>query len=246
MEAAIDVAFTQRERPTLVIVRTSIDTAAQQAGHRRRARSAAGRPRSLSRRNASGGPRPPFLVPDDVLAHFRERSRAGDAEKRGVKLPRTRRFPALALEWSGGCGATSRRMAEGSRRSRRGRRDGDPKCVRQGAERDRREGPELAADPGPAPRPRRSSRRGSSCPTRSRGPERPLRVREHGWGVLNEWRARRVIRSAPPSSSFRTTCVLPSACGADGCRVVYVLTHDSVGVGETADAPAGRTPRVVR
>src|SRR5660398_283112 len=74
LSAAIEVAFAERERPTLVIVRTSIgygspnkqDTAGAHGAPLGEAEVA------LAKENLGWPAAPPFLVPDDVLAHFRE------------------------------------------------------------------------------------------------------------------------------------------------------------------------------
>ena len=104
LSAAIDVAFTQRERPTLVIVRTSIgygspnkqDTAGAHGAPLGEAEVA------LTKEHLGWPATPAFLVPDDVLAHFREALARGEKAEKEWRMKfaaYAAAFPSLALEW---------------------------------------------------------------------------------------------------------------------------------------------------
>src|SRR5659263_832 len=104
LSAAIEVAFTQRERPTLVIVRTSIgygspnkqDTAGAHGAPLGEAEVA------LAKERLGWPATPAFLVPDDVLSHFREALARGEKAEKEWRIrfaAYAAAFPSLALEW---------------------------------------------------------------------------------------------------------------------------------------------------
>jgi len=102
------------ERPTLVIVRTSIGygSPTSRTPPARTERRWGGRGRS--REGTPRVPAPPLPRADDVLAHFGGARARGAGEKAWrVKFAAYAAVPALALEWSGGCGHLPEGWAEG-------------------------------------------------------------------------------------------------------------------------------------
>ena len=103
--AAVEAAFSRRERPVLVIVRTSIGYGSP---NKQDTADAHGSPLgeaeiALAKERLGWPASPGFLIPEDVLAHFRE------AVGRGARLEEewNRRFaayaaafPELAAEWN--------------------------------------------------------------------------------------------------------------------------------------------------
>jgi len=245
MAAAIEVAFGERERPTLVIVRTSIgygspnkqDTAGAHGAPLGEAEVA------LAKEHLGWPATPAFLVPDDVLAHFREALARGEKAEKEWRLKfaaYAAAFPALALEWerrtwgdlpegwaegiptfSPEAGATATRSASG-------------KVLNAIAAKV----PELAggsADLSPSTETVIKGG-GEFLPDAEPGGRNVhFGVREHGMGALLNGMARHggvipygatfFIFSDYMRPSIRLAALM-------GCRVVYVLTHDSVGVGE--------------
>jgi transketolase len=245
MAAAIDVAFGERERPTLVIVRTSIgygspnkqDTAGAHGAPLGEAEVA------LAKEHLGWPATPPFLVPDDVLAHFREALARGEKAEKEWRMKfaaYAAAFPALALEWERRMwgdlpegwaegipvflpesGATATRTASG-------------KVLNAIAAKL----PELAggsADLGPS---NETVIRGGGefLPDAEPGGRNVhFGVREHAMGAVLNGMAR-YDGVIPYGATFFifSDYMRPSIrlAALMGCRVVYVLTHDSIGVGE--------------
>lgn len=245
MAAAIEVAFRERERPTLVIVRTSIgygspnkqDTAAAHGAPLGEAEVA------LAKERLGWPATPAFLVPDDVLAHFREALTRGEKAEKEWRMKfatYAAAFPALALEWerrmwgdlpegwvegiptfSPEAGATATRSASG-------------KVLNAIAAKV----PELAggsADLSPSTD-TVIKIGGEFLPDAEPGGRNiHFGVREHGMGAVLNGMARHggvipygatfFIFSDYMRPSIRLAALM-------GCRVVYVFTHDSIGVGE--------------
>ncbi|HSE14340.1 MAG TPA: transketolase, partial [Candidatus Deferrimicrobium sp.] len=104
MAAAIEVAFSERERPTLVIVRTSIGFGSPNKQDTAEAHGAPlGEAEVALAKERLGWPASPdFFVPEDVLAHFREALSRGERAEREWRLKfaaYAAAFPDLALEW---------------------------------------------------------------------------------------------------------------------------------------------------
>ncbi len=104
LSRAIEAAFAEEARPTLVIVRTHI---AFGSPNKQGTADAHGAPLGEAEvaltKEALGWPKePPFFVPDDVLAHFREAIPRGEALEREWRLKMAayaKAFPDLALEF---------------------------------------------------------------------------------------------------------------------------------------------------
>jgi transketolase len=245
LTAAIDVAFAQRERPTLVIVRTSIgygspnkqDTAGAHGAPLGEAEVA------LAKERLGWPAAPSFLVPDDVLAHFREALARGEKAEKAWRMKfaaYAAAFPALALEWE-------RRMWGDLPE---GWAEGIPTFSPEGGAAATRSAsgkvlnaiaaklPELAggsADLSPSTE-TIMKEAGEFLPDAAPGGRNlHFGVREHGMGAILNGMARHggvipygatfFIFSDYMRPSIRLAALM-------GCRVVYVLTHDSVGVGE--------------
>ncbi|OIP32986.1 MAG: transketolase [Deltaproteobacteria bacterium CG2_30_66_27] len=245
MAAAIKVAFGERERPTLVIVRTSIGYGSP---NKQDTSGAHGAPLgeaevTLAKEHLGWPATPAFLVPDDVLAHFREALARGEKAEKEWRMKfaaYAAAFPALALEWerrtwgdlpegwaegiptfSPGSGAAATRSASG-------------KVLNAIAAK----APELAggsADLSPSTDTVIKGG-GEFLPDAEPGGRNAhFGVREHGMGAILNGMARHggvipygatfFIFSDYMRPSIRLAALM-------GCRVVYVLTHDSVGVGE--------------
>jgi len=245
MEAAIEVAFGERERPTLVIVRTTIgygspnkqDTAGAHGAPLGEAEVA------LAKERLGWPATPAFLVPDDVLVHFREALARGEKAEKAWRMKfaaYAAAFPALALEWERRvwgdlpegwaegiptfppeAGATATRSASG-------------KVLNAIAAKV----PELAggsADLSPSTETVIKGG-GEFLPDAEPGGRNVhFGVREHGMGAVLNGMARYggvipygatfFIFSDYMRPSIRLAALM-------GCRVVYVFTHDSIGVGE--------------
>ncbi|MBI5576838.1 MAG: transketolase [Deltaproteobacteria bacterium] len=104
MSRAIEAAFAEREKPTLVIVRTHI---AFGSPNKQDTADAHGSPLGDAEialtKEALGWPKEPvFHVPEDVLAHFREAVPRGERLEREWRVKMAeymRAFPDLAMEW---------------------------------------------------------------------------------------------------------------------------------------------------
>ena len=245
LSAAIDAAFAQRERPTLVIVRTSIgygspnkqDTAGAHGAPLGEAEVA------LAKERLGWPAAPSFLVPDDVLVHFREALARGEKAEKAWRMKfaaYAAAFPALALEWE-------RRMWGDLPE---GWAQGIPTFPPEGGAASTRSAsgkvlnaisgklPELAggsADLAPSTE-TIMKEAGEFLPDAAPGGRNVhFGVREHGMGAILNGMARHggvipygatfFIFSDYMRPSIRLAALM-------GCRVVYVLTHDSVGVGE--------------
>jgi transketolase len=245
MSAAIEVAFGERERPTLVIVRTSIGYGSPNKQDTAGAHGAPlGEAEVVLAKERLGWPAvPAFLVPDDVLAHFREALERGEKAEKAWRMKfaaYAAAFPALALEWERRmwgdlpegwaegipafppeAGATATRSASG-------------KVLNAIAPMV----PELAggsADLSPSTDTVIKGG-GEFLPGAEPGGRNVhFGVREHGMGAVLNGMARHggvipygatfFIFSDYMRPSIRLAALM-------GCRVVYVFTHDSVGVGE--------------
>ena len=245
MNAAIEVAFAQRERPTLVIVRTSIGYGAP---NKQDTAEAHGAPLgeaevALAKENLGWPKAPDFLVPEDVRSHFREAVPRGERAEKEWRLKvaaYAAAFPDLALEWE-------RRMWGDLPE---GWAEGVPSFSPEGGAMATRSAsnkvlnaiaakvPELAggsADLGPS---NETIIRGGGdfLPDAEPGGRNfHFGVREHGMGAILNGMARHggVIPYGGTFFIF-TDYMRPSIRMAAlmGCRVIYVFTHDSVGVGE--------------
>jgi transketolase len=245
LSATIEAAFGETRRPTLVIVRTSIGYGSPNKQDTADAHGAPlGDAEVVLTKEALGWPTsPPFLVPEDVLAHFREAVPRGEKAEREWRLRFAgygAEFPDLALEWerrmwgdlpegwdaavpefSADSGALATRVASHK--------------VLNGIAANI---PELAggsADLSPS----------TETIIRDAGdflPDAPpggrnfhFGVREHGMGAILNGMARHggVI---PYGATFLifTDYMRPSIrlAALMRCRVIYVMTHDSIGLGE--------------
>jgi len=198
MEAAIDVAFTQRERPTLVIVRTSIGYGSPTSRTPpARTERRWGRPRSLSRRNASDGRGPPLPRARRRARPFPGGARARETAEKAWRVKfaaYAAAFPALALGMgAAGVGRPPRRMGGGIPTFPP---EGGATATRSAsgkvAERDRRRRcRSWRADPGTWPLDRDDHQgRGEFLPARSRGAGTSTSgCASTGWGRSStEWR----------------------------------------------------------
>jgi transketolase len=245
MEAAIEVAFRERDRPTLVIVRTSIgygspnkqDTAGAHGAPLGEAEVA------LTKEHLGWPATPAFLVPDDVLAHFREALTRGEKAEKGWRMKfaaYAAAFPGLALEWerrmwgdlpegwaegiptfSPETGAMATRSAShkvlNAIAAKVPELAGGSADLAPSTETIIKDGGEFLPDAGPG------------------GRNVHFGVREHGMGTILNGMARHggvipygatfLIFSDYMRPSIRLAALM-------GCRVVYAFTHDSVGLGE--------------
>src|SRR5512140_2163263 len=250
MAAAIEVAFGERERPTLVIVRTSIgygspnkqDTAAAHGAPLGEAEVA------LAKERLGWPVTPAFLVPDDVLAHFREALARGEKAEKEWRMKfaaYTAAFPSLALEWERRIwGDLPEGWAEGiplfaPEAGAMATRSASGKVLNAIAPKV----PELAggsADLSPSTETVMKDG-GEFLPDAAPGGRNVhFGVREHGMGAILNGMARHggVIPYGATFFIF-TDYMRPSIrlAALTGCRVVYVFTHDSVGVGEDGPTP---------
>jgi transketolase len=245
LAAAIEVAFGERERPTLVIVRTSIGYGSP---NKQDTAAAHGAPLgedevALAKERLGWPADPTFLVPDDVLAHFREALARGEKAEKAWRMKfaaYAAAFPALALEWerrmwgdlpegwaeglptfSPEAGAAATRSASGKVLNAIAAKV--PELV--GGSADLSPSTETVMKGG-----------GEFLPDAEPGGRNVhFGVREHGMGAILSGMARHggvipfgatfFIFSDYMRPSIRLAALM-------GCRVVYVFTHDSVGVGE--------------
>ena len=245
MAAAIEVAFSERERPTLVIVRTSIGFGSPNKQDTAEAHGAPlGEAEVALAKERLGWPASPdFFVPEDVLAHFREALSRGERAEREWRLKfaaYAAAFPDLALEWerrtwgdlpegwAGGIPAFSPDAGAVATRS------ASKRILNEIAAKV----PELAggsADLAPSTD-TIMKEAGDFLPDAPAGGRNfHFGVREHGMGAILNGMARHggVIPFGATFFIF-TDYMRPSIrlAALMGCRVVYVLTHDSVGLGE--------------
>lgn len=104
MSGAIEAACSERDRPTLVIVRTNIAFGSpNKQGTAEAHGSPLGEKEVALTKEVLGWPKEPdFFVPEDVLAHFREavpRGEAGEREWRLKMAAYMGAYPDLAMEW---------------------------------------------------------------------------------------------------------------------------------------------------
>lgn len=245
LAAAIGVAFGERERPTLVIVRTSIGYGSP---NKQDTAGAHGAPLgedevALAKERLGWPPTPAFLVPDDVLAHFREALARGEKAEKEWRMKfaaYAAAFPALALEWERRMwGDLPEGWAEGlptfsPEAGTSATRSASGKVLNAIAAKV----PELAggsADLSPSTETVIKGG-GEFLPDAEPGGRNVhFGVREHGMGAVLNGMARHggvipygatfFIFSDYMRPSIRLAALM-------GCRVVYVLTHDSIGVGE--------------
>jgi len=245
LSAAIEVAFAERERPTLVIVRTSIGFGSPNKQDTAEAHGAPlGEAEVALTKERLGWPvTPAFHVPDDVLAHFREALGRGETAEKGWRMKfaaYAAAYPALSLEWE-------RRMWGDLPE---GWAEGIPTFLPEaGAVATRSASksilnaiaakvPELAggsADLAPSTETIMKDA-GEFLPDAAPGGRNVhFGVREHGMGTILNGMARHG-GMIPYGATFFifTDYMRPSIrlAALMGCRVVYVLTHDSVGLGE--------------
>jgi len=243
--AAIEVAFEQRDRPTLVIVRTSIGYGAP---NKQDTAEAHGSPLgeaevALAKDNLGWPKTPGFLVPEDVLAHFREAVPRGERAEKEWRLKMAAyaaAFPDLALEWERRAwGDLPEGWAEGIPAFSP---EGGPMATRSASNKVLNaiaaKVPELAggsADLGPSNETLIQGG-GHFLPDAEPGGRNfHFGVREHGMGAILNGMARYggVIPYGGTFFIF-SDYMRPSIrlAALTGCRVIYVFTHDSVGVGE--------------
>ena len=245
MASAIEAAFGERERPTLVIVRTSIgygspdkqDTAGAHGAPLGEAEVA------RAKENLGWPATPAFLVPDDVLAHFREALARGEKAEKAWRMrfaAYAAAFPALALEWERRMwGDLPEDWAEGiptfpPEAGAMATRSASGKVLNAFAAKV----PELAGGSADLSPSTDSVIKGGGefLPDAEPGGRNfHFGVREHGMGAVLNGMARYggvipygatfFIFSDYMRPSIRLAALM-------GCRIVYVFTHDSIGVGE--------------
>ncbi len=245
LAAAAEAAFAETSRPTLVIVRTEI---AYGSPNKRGTAEAHGAPLGEKEvalaKEALGWPaQPPFHVPADVLAHFREAVPRGEALEREWRVRMAgyqEAFPDLAAEWERGQWGDLPKGWDGEipvfapESAPLATRSASHKVLNGIA----RRVPEFlggSADLGP------------SNETLIQGggdflPDAPpggrnlhFGVREHAMGAILNGMARHggVIPYGGTFLIFSDYMRPPIRLAAMmGIRVIYVFTHDSVGVGE--------------
>ncbi len=245
LSRAIEAAFAERERPALVIVRTTI---AYGCPNKRNTAEAHGSPLGDAEialaKEALGWPKEPaFFVPDDVLAHFREAIPRGERLEREWRVRMAeylRAFPDLAMEWERtqwgdlpegweGClpvfppggGAVATRSAShkvlNAIAVRVPELAGGSADLAPSNETLIKDGGEFLPDAPPG------------------GRNLHFGIREHGMGSILNGIARHggvipygatfLVFSDYMRPSIRLAALM-------GIRVIYVFTHDSIGVGE--------------
>ena len=244
MSGAIEAAFSEKERPVLVIVRTTI---AYGSPGKQGSASSHGSPLgedeiAKTKENLGWPSSPPFLVPEDVLAHCREAVGRGERwEKEWLERFAAYKaaFPDLALEWE--------RCMKGDLPE--GWADAIPKFPAEGGLATRSASgivlnavaakvPELiggSADLG-------SSNESIIKNSGAFLPEAPpggrniyFGVREHGMGaVLNGMSRYGGVIPYGATFFIFTDYMRPSIrlAALMNCQVIYIMTHDSIGVGE--------------
>jgi transketolase len=243
--AAIEVAFTERERPTLVIVRTSIGYGSPNKQDTADAHgSPLGEPEvALAKENLGWPKSPAFLVPEDVLAHFRKAVPRGEQVEKAWRLrfaAYATAFPELALEWE-------RRMWGDLPE---GWADGIPVFSPETGTVATRNASHTVLNAIAAKVPELAGGSADLAPSTETiikdggefHPDAPpggrnfhFGVREHGMGAILNGMSRHggvipygatfLIFSDYMRPSIRLAALM-------GCRVVYLFTHDSIGLGE--------------
>jgi transketolase len=245
ISTAIEAAFVERERPTLVIVRTHIGFGSPNKQDTADAHgSPLGDAEVALAKETLGWPKEPlFHVPDDVLAHFREAVPRGEGFEREWRVRMaeyTRAFPDLAVEWERGIwGDLPENWA-----------DSLPSFAPEGGTVATRSASGKVINAVAAKLPELSGGSADLAPstdTLIKGggeflPGAPpggrnfhFGVREHGMGAILNGMARHggvipygatfLIFSDYMRASIRLAALM-------GTRVIYVFTHDSVGLGE--------------
>jgi transketolase len=255
LDRAISAAFATHDRPTLVSVRTHIAYGSPGKQGTPEAHGAPLGEEEIARtKEALGWPKePPFFVPDDVLARFREAVPRGEEREKAWRLSMSRymeSFPDLALEfervmwgdlpkgWADGIpsfpagGQAATRSASGKVINAIAPRV--PELVGGSAD--------LAASNDTL-----IAGGGAFLPGKPEGRNIYFGVREHGMGAILNGMARHggvvpfggtfLIFSDYMRPSIRLAAMM-------GARVIYVFTHDSVGLGEDGPThqPIGHLP----
>ncbi len=246
LSGAIESAFAETARPTLVVVRTHIGYGSPNKQDTAEAHGAPlGAKEVALTKEALGWPKEPdFLVPEEVLAHFREAVPRGEAAEREWRLRMAayaKAYPDLALEWERvSWGDLPEEWVERLPRFPDGEgasmatRKASGKVINAVARRI----PELvggSADLGPSNNTHIDGG-GEFLPNAPPGGRNlHFGVREHGMGAILNGMARHggvipyggtfLIFSDYMRPSIRLAALM-------GLRVIYVFTHDSVGLGE--------------
>ena len=245
MSGAIEAACSERERPTLVIVRTTIAFGSPNKQDTAEAHgSPLGEKEVALTKEALDWPKEPyFFVPEDVLAHFREaipRGEAGEREWRLKMAAYMGAYPDLAMEWERvmwgdlpeGWESALPSFAHGT--AAMATRKASGKVINAIAPKI----PELAGG---------SADLAPSTETLIEGggeflPDAPpggrnfhFGVREHGMGAILNGMARHGGLIPYGATFFVFSDYMRPAvrlAALMGIRVIYVFTHDSVGLGE--------------
>lgn len=245
ISGALDAAFSKRDRPTLVIVRTTIAFGSPNKQNTAEAHGSPLGPKEVAlAKEALGWPKEPeFFVPGEVLEHFREAIPRGESLEKEWRLKMAayaNAWPDLAMEWervqwgdlpegwekslpsfpAGGGGIATRKASGKVINAVAG---GIPELV--GGSADLAPSTETLIEGG-----------GEFLPDAPPGGRNVhFGVREHGMGAILNGMARHggVI---PYGATFLifSDYMRPSIrlAALSGTRVIYVFTHDSVGLGE--------------
>jgi transketolase len=241
--AIIEAAFAEKARPTLVAVRTTIAFGSPNKANSNEAHGAPlGIDEIVLAKRALGWPvEPTFLVPDDVRAHFRQSIEQGEAWERDWRIRMAdyqKAHPQLALDFErtmwgdlpeGWEASLPTFPAEGGMATR----SASGKVINAIAAKI----PELfggSADLAPSNETNIKGG-GDFFPETPGGRNIHFGVREHGMGAILNGMARYggiipfggtfLIFSDYVRPSIRLAAIMKS-------RVIYVFTHDSIGVGE--------------
>jgi transketolase len=245
LSRAIEAAYGERERPTLVIVRTSIAFGSpNKQGTADAHGSPLGEGEVALTKEALGWPKdPPFHLPDDVLAHFREAVSRGERLEREWRVRMAeymRALPDLAMEWE--------RVTWGDLPA--GWADGLPSFQPEGGAIATRSASRNVINAIASRLPELSGGSSDLAPStetliKDGGEYLPgappggrnfhFGVREHGMGAILNGMARHggvipygatfLVFSDYMRASIRLAALM-------GIRVIYVFTHDSIGLGE--------------
>ncbi len=245
IRGAIEAAWSERERPTLVVVRTNIAFGSPNKQDTAEAHgSPLGEKEAALAKDALGWPKEPdFFVPEDVLAHFREAVSRGEAQEREWRLKMAAymaAYPDLALEWERVMWGDLPEGWEGALPSfptgtdAMATRKASGKVINAIA----RKVPELAggsADLAPSTTTLMDGGGEFLPDAPAGGRNMHFGVREHGMGAILNGMARHgglvpygatfLIFSDYMRAAVRLAALM-------GIRVIYVFTHDSVGLGE--------------
>jgi transketolase len=243
LSRAIAEAFAVTDRPTLVIVRTQI---AYGSPHKQGTPEAHGAPLGEEEvalaKEALGWPKePPFFVPEDVLAHYREAVPRGESLEREWRLAVARyaeAYPDLALEWERvmwgdlpqdwadalpsfpGGGSMATRNASGKVINALAPRV--PEMLGGSADLATSNDTLIAGG-------------GVFLPDSPGGRNVYYGVREHGMGaIMNGMALHGGVIPFGGTFLIFSDYMRPAVrlAALSGARVIYVLTHDSVGLGE--------------